>query len=149
MSSVNREYLLEQFRLVEEYLGRARGNASRSEEEYLGDPNLVDASVRQLTVLFETSHNIAKHLVSRFGWRAASSKAETFEILAEHKVLTDELSASLRAAARFRNLVTYQTAMVQDHLVYEILREHLPDFERFLASVAKWLADNPVTDKSQ
>jgi len=68
MSEINREYLLEQFEIIEEYLRRARRNAALSREEYLADPTAIDASVRQLTVLFETSHNIAKHL----WWHAGS-----------------------------------------------------------------------------
>ena len=71
MSTENLEYLAEQFELIEEYLRRARAIASLSLPEYLGDPNLVDASVRQLTVLFETCHNVGKHILSRRAWREA------------------------------------------------------------------------------
>jgi len=141
MDELNPSYLLEQFRLIEEYLHRARGIAARSREEYVQDPNLVDASVRQLTVLFETCHNVAKHLISRFDWRPPETKAEAFEILCEHGVVTENLQDAFRSAARFRNLVTYQTAIVQDDIVYRILQEHLTDFESFLVSVAQWLED--------
>ncbi|HWM94494.1 MAG TPA: DUF86 domain-containing protein [Thermoanaerobaculia bacterium] len=139
MADVNREYLLEQFRLAEEYLGRVRGIASLSRDAYLLDKNAVDASVRQLTVLFETCHNIGKHLISRHEWRSPESKAETFEILAEQGVLPEDLIDAFRGASRFRNLVTYQTIVIQDELVYDILQGHLADFERFLSSVARWL----------
>lgn len=139
MADINREYLLEQFRLAEEYLRRARGLASLSRDEYLLDKNAVDASVRQVTVLFETCHNIGKHLISRYEWRAPESKAETFEILAEQGVLPEDLIDAFRGASRFRNLVTYQTIIVQDELVYKILQEHLADFEQFLSCVARWL----------
>lgn len=140
MDDVNREYLLEQFRLVEEYLRRARGIAGRSREEYLLDANAVDASVRQLQVLFETCHNIGKHLISRHSWRVPTSKAETFEILAEQGILPRKLADSFLAASRFRNLVTYQTAIVQDEIVYSVLQHNLTDFEEFLSCVARWLA---------
>jgi hypothetical protein len=50
MDEINQAYLLDQFRLIEEYLRRARGIAYRTREEYLSDPILVDASVRQVTV---------------------------------------------------------------------------------------------------
>ena len=139
MSEVSREYLAEQFRLIEEYLRRARGIAGRSQAEYLADPYAVDASVRELTVLFETSHNIAKHLIAQYGWKAPANKAETFEVLADAGVISPALSEAFRGAARFRNLVTYQTAIVQDEIVYQILQENLPDFERFLSEVARWL----------
>jgi uncharacterized protein YutE (UPF0331/DUF86 family) len=145
MDDLNPSYLLEQFRLIEEYLRRARGIAARPREEYLQDPNLVDASVRQLTVLFETCHNVAKHLIARFDWRPPNTKAEAFEILCEHGVVTENLQDAFRSAARFRNLVTYQTAIVQDDIVYRILQEHLTDFESFLASVAQWLEEQSLS----
>ena len=144
MTELNQEYLLEQFQIVEEYLRRVRGIANRPKDDYLNDPYAVDASVRELTVLFETCHNIAKHLISRHGWRAPLSKAEAFEILGEQEILPEDLVEAFREASRFRNLVTYQTAIVQDEVVYQILQDHLTDFERFLSLVARWLGGDPA-----
>jgi len=140
VTEINQDYLLEQFRLAEEYLQRARGLANRSQVDYLSDPYAIDASVRELTVLFETAHNIAKHLIARNDWRPPLSKAEAFEILGEQGVLPDDLIGSFREAARFRNLVTYQTAVIKDEIVYQILQDHLSDFERFLSDTALWLS---------
>jgi uncharacterized protein YutE (UPF0331/DUF86 family) len=140
MADLNPEYLLEQFQLIEEYLQRARGIAGRPRDQYLQDPYAVDASVRELVVLFETSHNVAKHLIARKDWRAPTSKAEAFEILGEQGILPEDLVEAFREASRFRNLVTYQTAIVRDEIVYQVLQAHLTDFERFLSLVARWLS---------
>jgi uncharacterized protein YutE (UPF0331/DUF86 family) len=145
MADVNPEYLLEQFQLIEEYLRRAHGIAGRSRDDYLSDPYAIDASVRELIVLFETSHNIAKHLISREGWRVPASKAEAFEILGEQGILPTDLVDAFREASRFRNLATYQTTTVSDAIVYQVLQTHLTDFERFLALIARWLGGRPVT----
>jgi uncharacterized protein YutE (UPF0331/DUF86 family) len=143
MSELNREHLLEQFRLLEDYLRRARRHAERPREDFLADADGFDASVRQLTVLFETSHNIAKHLISRYGWRAPESKAEAFEVLAEQGVISEELKDAFCQAARFRNLAVYQTAILRADLVYQVLQEDLTDFDRFLAALGAWLGDHP------
>lgn len=145
MSDVNQEYLIEQFELVEEFLRRARGIAARSQEDYLSDSYAIDASVRELTVLFETCHNIAKHLIARHGWRAPLSKAEAFEILGEQGILSEDVVEAFREASRFRNLAIYQTTIVRDEVVYQILQDHLTDFERFLSLVARWLGGEPET----
>ena len=141
---MNREYLIEQFRLIEDYVARARSIARRTRREFLEDKILIDAAIRELTVLFETAHNIAKHLISTHEWREAASKAEAFEILAEEGVLPRDLCDAFRQASRFRNLVTYQTAIVEDEIVYQILTERLDDFERFIAHAARWLEDHTV-----
>jgi uncharacterized protein YutE (UPF0331/DUF86 family) len=138
---VNEAYLLEQFRLMQDYLGRARHLAARPQQEFLGDPFAIDAAIREIMVLFETAHNVAKHLIAGNSWKSPSSKAEAFEILAANRVIPDSLVASFQAASRFRNLVTYQTSIVQDAVVHRILTQHLSDFEGFIASVAQWLKE--------
>ncbi len=89
---MNPQYLVEQLQLIDEYVGHARSISRRTNEEFLADQILIDAAIRELTVLFETSHNVAKHLTAGLGWRTARSKAEAFEILAENKVLSDGLA---------------------------------------------------------
>jgi len=81
---------------------------------------------------------------ARHGWRAPQSKAEAFEILGEQGILSEDVVEAFREASRFRNLVTYQTAVVRDEVVYQILQEHLTDFERFLSLVARWLGGDPA-----
>jgi len=140
---MNRDYLVEQLKLIQEYVTRARAISCHTREEFLHNYLLGDAAVRELSVLFETSHNIAKHLIAESGWRGASSKAEAFEILAENNVLPQDVCDALRQASRFRNLVTYQTAIVSNEVVFDVLQERLGDFERFAVNIARWLERNP------
>lgn len=141
MTPINEAYLSEQFRLMQEYLVRASGIAKLSDEAFLSDFMAIDASIRQITVLFETAHNIAKHIISQQGWRNAQSKAEAFQILAENGVLLADLAESFKGASGFRNLVTYQTAIVDNTVVLRVLRQHLGDFQLFLSQIAKWVTE--------
>ena len=77
----------------------------------------IDAVIRQLTVLFETSHNIAKHIIARRAWRKPESKADAFDVLVKERVLPKDLAESFRLASRFRNLVTYQTTVINETIV--------------------------------
>lgn len=74
MTPINEAYLSEQFRLIEKYLARAGQIARRSNEEFLSDPVAIDAAIRQITVLFETAHNIAKHIIAQQAWRSPKAK---------------------------------------------------------------------------
>jgi len=142
MTSFNKDYLLGQFQLIEDYLARARTFASRTKERFVEDGIAVDAAIREITVLFETSHNIAKHLIAENGWRSPQSKAEAFDVLKEMGVVPESLANSFRAAGRFRNLVTYQTTMINNEMVYDILKNHLDDFEKFANHVLLLLEEN-------
>lgn len=139
---MNREYLVNQLELVEEYVSRARAVGGRGREEFLQDYVLIDAAIRQLTVLFETCHNNAKHLIAESNWRAATSKAEAFEILEEQSVIPPDLCNSLCQASRFRNLATYQTSVLDEGVVYDVLQQDVGDFELFAGHVARWLERN-------
>jgi len=139
---MNRDYLVNQLGMVEEYVSRARSVGGRSREEFLKDYVLIDAAIRELTVLFETCHNIAKHLIAESGWRVATSKAEAFEVLAEKDVIPVDLCNSLRKASRFRNLATYQTSILDVEVVYDVLNQGVGDFELFAGHVARWLERN-------
>ena len=98
---MNLEYLTEQLKLIEDYVSRARSISRHPKQEFLQNHILSDAAIRELTVLFETCHNIAKHLIAESGWRTAETKAEAFEILAEVGVLPDDLCDAFRQASRF------------------------------------------------
>ncbi|MCB9385706.1 MAG: DUF86 domain-containing protein [Bryobacterales bacterium] len=136
---MNEDYLAEQFELIEEYVRRARSIAARGEATFLQDPILIDAATRELTVLFETAHNIAKHILSSRDWQKAESKAAAFEILERHGVIEAGMSQAMRQAARFRNLATYQTTMINERTVFEILSRDVGDFEEFVGQVAHWI----------
>lgn len=140
MTPINEAYLTEQFHLMQEYLKRAREIARRPDDHFLADYMAIDAAVRQITVLFETAHNIAKHIIAQQAWKQAKSKAQAFEVLAESGVLSAALADAFKKASGFRNLVTYQTAMIDHTVVLRVLREHLGDFQLFLNQVAEWIS---------
>jgi len=136
---MNIEYLTEQLTLIDTYSRRARSIAVQGSAAFLSNPILVDAAIREIVVLFESSHNIAKHIISESDWRAAQSKADAFQVLAEQGVIPAGLCEALCNASRFRNLATYQTARIDDERVFEILSDHLADFETFATTIAAWL----------
>ncbi len=138
---INPDYLDAQFTLIKEYLSRARAVGRRDEEEFLQDPVFSDAGIRQITVLFETCHNVAKHMIARYGWREAKHKADAFEVLAESGVLSRETADALIQAGRFRNMAVYKASIIDNKTVREILRTRVEDFEQFAAETALWLRD--------
>lgn len=59
-------------------------------------------------------------------------------------MISDDLRDAFREASRFRNLVVYQTAILQEEIVYQVLQENLSDFEAFTSAVAHWLSHQEV-----
>lgn len=40
--------------------------------------------------------------------------------------------------------MVYQTAILEEEIVYQVLQENLSDFEAFTAAVAQWLSHQEV-----
>jgi uncharacterized protein YutE (UPF0331/DUF86 family) len=60
-------------------------------------------------------------------------------ILEEIGILDGDLTARLVRMARFRNLLVHLYAKVDDGEVHRVIRENLGDFDRYLASVGRYL----------
>jgi uncharacterized protein YutE (UPF0331/DUF86 family) len=55
------------------------------------------------------------------------------------KILEPELAAQLRKAVGFRNIAVHNYLAIDWQIVHEIAHEHVDDFKRFAAAVAKAL----------
>jgi uncharacterized protein YutE (UPF0331/DUF86 family) len=113
------------------------GQASR--ESFLADRRLVNSAKYLLIVASEAALDICNHLAVRRGGRSPADYADCMTILWELGILDEDLTARLVRMARFRNLLVHLYAKVDDGEVYRIIRESLPDFDRYLESIGRYL----------
>jgi uncharacterized protein YutE (UPF0331/DUF86 family) len=71
--------------------------------------------------------------------RLPTGYADTFAVLMENKVLGKGLFKKMEKMARFRNVVVHQYESTDPTIVVSILRNDLPDFERYKKAVIKFL----------
>ncbi len=116
---------------------RELGRASR--ESFLADPRALNSAKYLLIVAAEAALDIGNHLAARRGARSPADYADCMTILAELGVLDSDLTARLVRMARFRNLLVHLYAKVDDGEVHRVIRENLDDFDRYLASVGRYL----------
>ena len=106
---------------------------------YLGSKMLRRAVERTLQIAIEICLDIGRHLASIEGFRYPEDNQDVFRVLAQEKVVSDNLLASLLDMARFRNLMVHDYAKIDDAKVYGILRNRLGDFDAFAVAVAAYL----------
>ena len=108
-------------------------------EAFLGDSRSVNSAKYLLIVAAEAALDICNHLAARKGGRSPEDYADCIAILHEIGAIDEELKARLVRMARFRNLLVHLYWKVDDDEVYRVVREDLGDFDRYLASIGRFL----------
>lgn len=63
------------------------------------------------------------------------SQAAIFELLAQNKIITQQLSKKMIKMAGFRNRIVHEYEKIDLRIVYEIWRKNLGDIERFCKAI--------------
>ncbi len=90
-------------------------------------------------MMIELCADIANHVISDNGLRTPETYADTFRVLAENSILTQDQLAVMEKMAKFRNIVVHQYETVDAEIVILVLRRHLDDFKQFSDSVVQFI----------
>ena len=132
---VNKTLILKKLSELEEYWKQISEVSDVTVKEYQGDWKLQRIIERTLQMMIETCSDIAGHIISDKKYRVPSSYAETFLVLYENKILSEDLFDTLQKMAKFRNVVVHHYDEVDAEIVVGILKRHLGDFIRFKDAV--------------
>ena len=129
-------------RLVSELrmsVGRLRELAKLTQEDFLNDPDKIGSSKYHFIVAIESCIDMCNHIIARNGYRVPEDYADTFQVMAEAGAFATDFSDDLRNMARFRNRLVHLYWQVDDKQVFEIIRNRLNDFKKFLDSIFRFL----------
>jgi uncharacterized protein YutE (UPF0331/DUF86 family) len=111
--------------------------ASRGEENFLSDPNTIDAAKYKLLVAIEAALSICNHIAARLGKKIPESYSDCFIIPGEEGILSRDVSERLARMAKFRKMLVHIYWENPDAKVFEIIQEDLKDLEEFIGEVGK------------
>lgn len=116
---------------------RIEGLVRTTDAEFFADDRNLYAVQYLLLVAIEAAMGLCGHILARTARVAPSSYSECLEGLNERGILDDDLTARLRQMARFRNLLVHRYWDVDPARVLDYARNHLVDFESYLAAVER------------
>lgn len=111
-----------------------------SEEEFLHNRERQYAVLHALQLAIEASIEIATHICAADNLGAPASYAEAFDLLESSAIVDTALADDLRRMARFRNRIVHFYGRIDLTIVFRLVRDHLVDFERYLAAVERYLS---------
>lgn len=118
---------------------RLRALKAVDKKLFLGDPDKIGSAKYQFIVAVEAAIDIANHIISQNGFRAPEDYGDTFQVLGEVGVFSNDFVVELKNMARFRNRLTHFYWEVDDEQVYEILQTRLDAFKKFMDCIARFL----------
>ncbi len=102
-------------------------------KEFLSDFTKTESAKHLFQVSVECCIDVGNHIIASERFRSPKTYIETFEILAEQKIITDEFLPTARQMVQFRNRLVHLYWEVDTEVIYDILQKNLEDFETFSA----------------
>ena len=128
---------------IRSYVLKLKKFAQISEEKFLEDSLTSDGTRLNLQYALESCLDLTNHLISRFGFRAPKDYADSFKVLVENKVVDEAFLENLKKMARMRNRLVHLYWETDDKEIWNVLQNHLGDFETFVQAVLKYLEQKP------
>ncbi|MDW7685380.1 MAG: DUF86 domain-containing protein [Bacillota bacterium] len=139
---VNRDKVRDKIQIIKNNIRRLEAISENSLEEFLQNPLMPDASIRILQVSIEAMLDISHHIVSRRHLGTPKSYRETIELLGQHGIINKKQLPTFVNMIKFRNRAVHLYDEIADEEIYEIIQNHLTDFEDFIASVVHCCMNN-------
>ena len=103
-----------------------------SEEQFIENEDLIDASERNLQVAVEAMIDVSEALIAYMRWRTPKSYKEIGMILLENRVIGETLSEQFKEAVNIRNILVH-------NYVYLAPRELYANIKNFVVSLTKMM----------
>ncbi len=122
---------------LEELLAKLRPLARLEQDAFLADDVAQSLAERWLHLAMECALDLAHHLIASEGWPSPSTYRETFQVLAKHGVLSQELASQMEGWAGMRNVLVHLYLEIDHQLVFEALSTELGQLEAYAAAVSR------------
>lgn len=117
-------------KILERYKGRPPRDIER-------DIDLRGAVERYLYLAVQAAIDLADAVISFKGFRKPETMGESFFILFEENVISQNLAARLTKMVGFRNILAHDYSKLDYDIVGDVMRVGRQDIEKFLAEVSR------------
>jgi uncharacterized protein YutE (UPF0331/DUF86 family) len=120
-------------------ISRLRSLRPEDAEILTNDRDTRELVAYNLVLAVQAGLDIASHLIADEGWEPAATASESFQILAQHGVITNATAAVMGKAAGLRNLLVHTYSKAVPVRIHAAATSGLADLERFGDEVSSWV----------
>jgi uncharacterized protein YutE (UPF0331/DUF86 family) len=115
---------------LDSYLGELKQVSPATFDEYEAVEKKRSCE-RLLQLCIECVIDVCKVIVSGLKLGLPSDENDLFKKLHARKIISEEMTKTLRGMKGFRNILIHEYAAVDDELVYSYVKTNINDFEEF------------------
>lgn len=125
---------------LEHNLNRLKERSVLSWEQFRNDLDTQDIVLHNLQLAIQICVDIGNHIIADENWKVPNTLGDTFQILAAHKVISQDMAHTMVSMTGFRNILIHEYEEVDLEKVYHILTNRLNDFADFSCQIIKYLS---------
>ncbi|MCJ7789744.1 MAG: DUF86 domain-containing protein [Candidatus Atribacteria bacterium] len=122
---------------LETYINQMQEYSTITVKEYSKDWKIQRIIERTLQMMIELCADITNHVIADKKYRVPTSYGDTFQVLEEEGLISDEQCNTMKKMAQFRNIIVHRYDKVDETIVINILRQNLKDFFEYRDSILK------------
>ncbi|MEW6739251.1 MAG: type VII toxin-antitoxin system HepT family RNase toxin [Nitrospirota bacterium] len=125
--------------LIQEFLIELKRLSLMTEDEFLSDRRNPAAAESYLRRSLEAVFDIGRHILAKsYGFKDLEYKNIAIE-LGEKGVINNEYSKNLIKMAGYRNRMVHLYHEISSEEIYQILKGHLSDIEKFIVEIVGFI----------
>jgi len=117
---------------IKKYLKILEDYKGYQKDELKNDLLIKGSLERYLYLAVQSSIDLAEAVIAYKNFRKPVTIAENFQILQEEKIISRDLAVKLSKMVGFRNIIAHDYEEIDSDIVFDILKNKLPDIEEFL-----------------
>jgi uncharacterized protein YutE (UPF0331/DUF86 family) len=102
------DIIINKVQSIQRCIERAREEYSLAGDNFSNDYSRQDAAILNITRSCEQAIDLANHVIKRHKLGIPSSSAESFELLARKRIISDETKQKMKNMVGFRNTAVHQ-----------------------------------------
>lgn len=136
---VDKKRILSKLDELDSYLHELEEISPKSYREYKASVEKKRACERLLHISIECVLDICSILASELKLGLPSTREDLFEKLESSHIISSKMMNTLKKMKSFRNIIVHRYGIVDDELVYKILKDYLGDFANFKKEILEFL----------
>ena len=122
---------------IQRCVERAREELAAA-DDFEHDYTHQDAAILNVTRSCEQAIDLANHMIRRDKLGIPKDSGDTFDLLANRRLIGDELGRKLKKMVGFRNIAVHEYQDIDIKIVRSVIRDGLDDLLAFTDRVLEW-----------
>jgi uncharacterized protein YutE (UPF0331/DUF86 family) len=132
---IDKSLVLRKIERIDAYLKQVRQKRDPGFEVFRKNIDLQSIVLFNLIQSIQACVDIGAHIISDSEWGVPGSQSDIFEILAQHKIISKQLSQGMIKMVGFRNRIVHEYEEIDLRIVYDVWQKNSKDVDKYCKSV--------------